>query len=192
MFEREWRSFSDVPRWGTLRTIKRQNLAEHSFYVVVYAEQIADFFDLPSALRYSVMFHAIKHDAPEFASGDIPGPWKRLTQDKDTSNIQERRVVRDRFGERYEDKPLSIVSWIVKLADYIDEIAFLGNEFQMGNKNVTGVARNTWTSVEAHLVRGMEDDWGGLFKPERINDLRDKIREAQQRHMYDLSKYLEG
>lgn len=75
MFEVEFRLFSEVRRWATIRN-SGQKLAEHSFFVALYADQIATLIDWQGD-RGALMLHALLHDIDELITGDIPGNWKR-------------------------------------------------------------------------------------------------------------------
>lgn len=186
MFQREIRDFSTVPRWTTLRTIRQQNIAEHSFYVMVYTRQIINYLDM-QLLMLVALEYAMYHDGEETFSGDTPGPWKRLSEDATKASVAARRLMAKRFPE-WDDGPVhDIVKWVVKLANLVDEIAFLGNEFQMGNRNVTGVAANTMERTQMHLASPPN----GVTK-EQCDGLWNEIQDASRRHMYDLSDYLTG
>lgn len=184
MFEREIRSLSDVPRWSTLRTIQKQNVAEHSYYVIFYARQIAEFLGLGDWLL-QVMVYAMWHDAEEGFTADGPGPWKRLAVDKDRAEVAARRLLKERFSD-WPDGPVhKTIKSIVKLANLVDELMFLANDFQMGNKNVTGVMSNTMERIELMM------DEMPCNEVQKVN-LIHAIKEAQRKHSYDLSNYLTG
>lgn len=184
MFEREIRSLSDVPRWSTLRTIQKQNVAEHSFYVMFYARQIVEFLELTDWLL-QVLVYAMWHDAEEQFTGDGPGPWKRLAIDVDRSEVAARRLLSERHPDWPEGPVHDTVKAIVKMANLIDELMFLANDFQMGNRNVVGVMNNTMERVEL-MVNDMPCN-----EIQKTNLLQ-AIKRAHQKHMYHLSDYLTG
>lgn len=190
MFEREIRDFSTVPRWTTLRTVQKQNVAEHTFYVIMYARQIVKFLRLSDLILLIVMDQALWHDSEETFSGDTPGPWKRLSEDPDKASLAARRILAARFSDLPIMLPaqwLPIVKSVIKIANMVDELMFLSNDFQMGNKNVTGVMANTVARIEEYVMT-MPDPVTGDQKTELLT----MIRTAQQRHMFDLSNYLVG
>lgn len=188
MFQREIRHFSVVRRWATLRLIQSQNLAEHSFYVGFYADQIAAFIGLCSLDRLAVADYARVHDASEVVSGDQPGPWKRLVQDKERVSVVEKRVVAERFGEDASSDPSPIARAVVKVADSIDELMFLANDFQLGNKAVGPVMHNSFENFQK-AVRGIPDKF---ITDNQRADLGLAVSEAWRRHMFDVSNHLMG
>lgn len=186
MFQREIRDFSTVPRWTTLRTIRQQNVAEHSFYVMVYVRQIVIFLGLQHMLL-AALEYAMYHDGEETFSGDTPGPWKRISEDATKAAVAARRLMIKRFPDWDAGPVHATVKWIVKVANLVDEIAFLGNEFQMGNRNTVGVSANAIERIQAYLASPPPD-----ITNEQCDKLWNEIENANKRHMYDLSDYLTG
>jgi len=135
---REIRDLAWTPRWGVLRVIRRQSVAEHSFYVAVYSALICDAIEISPTLRNEVMDWAIFHDAAEQFMTDIPGPVKREIADPHEVQKFEDKGLERRFGAsaRLNSKTRSVVRAIVKVADYLDEVCYLIGESRLGNKEV--------------------------------------------------------
>jgi 5'-deoxynucleotidase YfbR-like HD superfamily hydrolase len=186
MFQREIRDFSTVPRWTTLRTIRTQNIGEHSFFVMIYCKQIVLFLGM-NEIMLEVLLYAMYHDAEECFSGDTPGPWKRISEDATKASQAARKLMKRRFPDADVGPASKLVKWIVKLANLVDEIAFLGNEYQMGNRNTEGVMRNTMDRVDSHLKQAPRE-----ITTQQVDHLDKAVRDAQQAHMYSLSDYLTG
>jgi len=106
-----------VKRWHIINTSRQQSVAEHSFNMCLFIEEICLLCDrldlLPEAIQY-----AIHHDIPEVVLGDIPSSIKMLYAINDKS-------------ASFKLDPLSIppenklTSEIVKLADLLDAVVFL-------------------------------------------------------------------
>lgn len=148
MFEREYRELSDVPRWTIIRTIQKQNVAEHTFYVALYAGQVADAIEWVGN-RARLLDAALRHDIEEMYTSDIPGPSKRMiVDDKSKYNDYCWTENQRRFGDDWElrsehhrDDP---DIWdIIKVADCLDECFFLATDQQLGNKAVQAVMENS-------------------------------------------------
>lgn len=136
-FEREWRDLAYLPRWSIVRTLRQQSVAEHSYYVCVYARQIADIVrfdgDYAELLKY-----AMAHDLEELETGDLAAPAKKQGHVVVLSEVAE-TIVENLFGlEVLGDmfKTSRGVKAIVKAADCMDAVMFLCEELQMGNKTL--------------------------------------------------------
>ena len=132
---KDLRTLSHVPRWGVLRVIHRQSVADHSYYVTMYASLLAeteqlDDKDLAILLRYCLV-----HDLPEVFTSDIPGPIKRVSVDQDKMSSYEDKGMLERFGFKVE-KPSQRLCTLAKIADLLDEICYCHSEMNMGNLEI--------------------------------------------------------
>lgn len=176
MFERELRDLAFVPRWVIMRTIAQQNVAEHSFFVAAYAEQIARILewkgDIGLLLRY-----ALYHDLEECFIGDIPGPVKAQVVHTENYNLMSYRGLNKRFfhmlGELLNDPPVDVKA-IIKLADELEGVLFLCGEIQMGNQSVYDVYFERLRVLEekvmtylpkyfGHTEEQAKGVWGNIF-----------------------------
>lgn len=137
MFEREYRDLAHVPRWAILPTTRVQSVAEHSFYVALYTAEIISFAlecgyqvfnDFAIAVQY-----ALVHDRDEAYMSDIPGPIKRNITDplkmKEYAARMETKVYDTAIDAESDHKR------VIKVADLMDEVAFLHGEVRMGNQD---------------------------------------------------------
>lgn len=140
MVEEHWASpslriLSSVPRWGIVRVLQRQSVADHSFYVAVYADALADLLGWGPEHRAHLLRSALWHDVDEIVSGDIPGPVKRQIPERAKWSAYVNSHVTRHFGYDYpdvldEEKP------ILTAANLLDECAYLAGESRLGNQNV--------------------------------------------------------
>lgn len=156
MFEREYRDLTFVPRWSIIRTIKTQSVAEHSYYVAIYAEQLAQFIgwkgDYAELLR-----QALVHDLDEILTGDIVGPAKKHFVDKERhhdyvcTELNNRFTFNRRWLEPDEEKEIIA---LIKLADGLDELFYLCVERQMGNTSTDALfsTRMSWFKTAFHEI----------------------------------------
>lgn len=119
-----------VKRWSILHQIRGQSLPEHCHNVARLAGLLADLLDLNSLERLELLELALRHDDDEIHSGDIPGPWKR-----------ENGVGKSPYATK--------IRAIMKVADYWDELLYLHQEKNLGNK----FAEATIPSSEESLKR---------------------------------------
>lgn len=131
-----YRDMAHVPRWVIARTTRTQYLAEHSYFVAIYARQIAVAIGWQG--DYGALLHyALIHDLEETITGDMPGPMKRRLVDKAEEDRATRPLMRRKFGQEvlnsmtvYSDD----IKKIVKVADSCEELAFIYEQVDMGNR----------------------------------------------------------
>ena len=124
-----------IPRWVILRRTRQQFLAEHSYFVTVYAKQVAELIKWEGDMG-ELLTYALIHDIEETVTGDIPGPIKRAAFNKDDAGLAMNNVMLDKFGKDVVmDKHFAPadVRAIVSVADSIEEVCFLMEERLMGN-----------------------------------------------------------
>jgi len=158
-FQRELRELSFVPRWPIVRTIKVQSVAEHSYYVALYACQIGELLQKEGEWKGDIgllLKYALYHDVEEVFMSDIPGPVKRAATNSESVNVFVEKEMTKRFGTEWEIYSslsedlieLNHVKNIVKVADILDEVFFLAAEIQLGNGSVKNVYKNSVTRLE--------------------------------------------
>lgn len=161
MFEREIRDTAFVPRWGIIRTIRQQNIAEHAYFVAVYADQIAQIISWMGP-RDQLFRLTLSHDWEEILSSDIASPAKRVMKkaagfgwalfEKWTfGRIMDRVPDFCRWGVFPDESLQSQAHSILKLADLLEAILFLADELNMGNNNVVAcksfLEDTLWSSI---------------------------------------------
>lgn len=123
------RRLSFVPRWVVIPTIRKQNVAEHSFHVVVIADQLLKMHQMGGVHNFdvSVLQSALYHDEDESITGDHPSPSKD--------------------GTRRSPSTLTQAEIIVKVADKIEAVLFCSEELTMGNTSIKEIKEDA-------IVRG--------------------------------------
>lgn len=152
MFERELRDAAFVHRWGILRRSRNQNIAEHMYFVAIYAMEIAEFIDWPGD-RYLLMQACLTHDLPEIWSGDIPGPTKHTLLNKAQTELFENDQMHQIFPShlaRYQAH--GEAKAILTMADRLEATMFLADEWNAGNKSV-GSGDNPTTPFGSNVAR---------------------------------------
>ena len=144
-FCQELRTISIVPRWSIVRTIQKQNVAEHSYFVTLYTSQICRFLYHHSAMVdenfiLNCLERALWHDQDECATGDIPAPTKRRVVDTDkyaeyVDNVHVHLL--GNYERRHKSGIAAPYGAVVKLADKFDELMFLATDYQLGNTHVS-------------------------------------------------------
>lgn len=161
-FSPELRTASIVPRWSVVWTLTRDTVSNHSFFVEMYADEIADVINWKQGLdkqifeaRYHLCRYARFHDLDETVTGDIVSPVKAEIIDDMRANtyilgqMQERmpRVVA--AIEEMQALPYwQDIRAIVKAADRLDALLFLVGERRMGNGVVVDRIPSAWKNLK--------------------------------------------
>lgn len=144
-FSPEFRTASVVPRWSIVWTLTRDTVANHSFFVTVYAEQIGHLIGWSGnggSMRGMLMFMALTHDLDETITGDIVAPAKHAILDSSKADQYIDKNMRERLpyvveqDEKWHAR--NPTAWheaklIVKAADRLDALLFLVVEKRLGN-----------------------------------------------------------
>jgi 5'-deoxynucleotidase YfbR-like HD superfamily hydrolase len=138
VLSKDIRTLAWVPRWSIVRTLRQQNVAEHSYFVAIYADRIADILEWDGD-RYELLLYALQHDIEESFTGDIPHPIKAMGIDRNKFDKFIDHQNNERFG-RWLITPSNDVKSIVAVADMLEGLMFLTNEASMGNSEVIRVA----------------------------------------------------
>ena len=164
MFNKEYRLLSFVPRWGIAPRLTQQSVAEHCFYVALYSSQLCDrMSDLPPAYKNIIVGYALRHDAYEVWTSDMPGPGKRYILDE--RKMDEYIGMFAKIVPDYRDyrrlatgvKIEELASRIIKTADLLDEVFYLTMEFHMGNTLVENVLVHSRKRLWAKLSESADD-----------------------------------
>lgn len=189
MFDREHRTLAHVPRWSILRINRRQSVAEHSFYVALYSAEIAKFIGWTGPYD-QLMLHALTHDLDEIVTGDINSPTKKAMSKE--ARLDFEYWVGKKMCERSDPSgawalsdPGEQVRAIVKLADIVEGLLYLGDERSQGNTNVGNMETYMWRALD----KFWNDEFVPLFKMEdRGNRLLHQIAEAVARAGKDMDR----
>ena len=182
-FPREIRELSFVPRWSIARTIRQQYVAEHMYFVGFYADRTMDMLGIHRSdnRRYGVLRWAMRHDIPEGATGDTPGPVKRGIGGENLKRIEDYHSLRV-FGE--VEQPTEFERLVVRFADKLEAAIYIATELQMGNQSlgpsifakyegkrvpvsamVMDQLHRSWVKLASHLGIPIEPLWGSDIFP---------------------------
>lgn len=174
---------SIVPRWSIVHHLKPDYLSSHSFFVSIYAFQIAGLIGWQGD-RGHLLWSALTHDLDELITGDIVGPVKREIIDaRKTSDFIGRKMMELMPG-------LNIKPWmgddchlIVKAADQLDALLWAIGEQVLGN----GIIASRIPSCK----KKFEEAWyalPGLAEDQLLELWEDVVTPAVWNHQ-DLNMY---
>jgi len=153
MFEREMTDALFLKRWSIVRTNTPQSVAEHSWLVTMYVNDICTYLDLPKVFHLAALQYALWHDSrDEIFSGDMPGPNKRGLLEAIGSDAKKRwdnkltqwaakvfSKVYERSGghDAHVNGSSKLIKSIVKCADWLEAATWMATCDQMGNRCAT-------------------------------------------------------
>lgn len=178
------RNIADIQRWGIVRTIRKQSVAEHMYFVALW---------IPRALRMvgidrqdwilAAMEYALTHDMPEVLSGDIPTPI-RVYVDKGMINLAAREYG---VAPTHIALPEPILD-MVKILDLFEACMFLAEEMAMGNLRV----REILAVVDAKLHRAIDEYNGRHVEFDSTSKLKQALVRAMKGALEGNASPLEG
>lgn len=125
---REKARATHVKRWQVVRVAKPQTLAEHSYLVVLLAEEIVKLIDvrLSTKERLAMYEWGLYHDLVEVVTGDLNSLVKtRLRSKLGVNSVDDiESGICDRYDGLKKNTP-PIIKAIVKCADLMEAISFL-------------------------------------------------------------------
>jgi putative hydrolases of HD superfamily len=146
---------SDVVRYSGTKILNKENLAEHTYYVSVLADSIAEDLEFRFDVnidRYKVLKYALYHDIEEIFTGDIVTPVKYKSKalkmkfeevgnlilkeelkNHFQGNLHIAEMILDTHKEYEEKKETSLENMIVKFADILQALSYTISELNLGN-----------------------------------------------------------
>lgn len=181
MLERDLRNMATVMRWGIVPTTRQQNLAEHSYFVTMYANDICLMAGVTDEIRLSVLKSALGHDLDEIFTCDVPGPHKRHVMIANSNWLHKAmekvfEYKAQRWGSKIDH--LALVKTIVKVADILESVLYLIEEMRMGNTNVAEHEAVLFAKLGEMLDR-LDSITDALSFSRVKNRVIDKVHEAR-------------
>lgn len=151
MFPYRERILAHVPRWAVVPHIRRQSVAEHSFYVALYTDKLCKMLEWDDLHTSIAVSYALRHDMFEIFSGDIPSPAKRILTSDDTVNAFNSHFVKSMPADYKDGIPTREIHEVVKLADKLDEFFWLCTETGLGNRSVAALLMTVLADIEGRV-----------------------------------------
>lgn len=162
---------SDVIRYSGTKVLNKENLAEHTYYVSIIADGIAEDLEKRFALeidRYKVLKYAMYHDIEEIFTGDIVSPVKykseilrkqfeevgvMMLEEQLKTHFENNTHISDMILQahnNYETGKADVLeSKIVKLADILQAIGYTISEKNLWNTHLIHITQNLIDILDA-------------------------------------------
>jgi 5'-deoxynucleotidase len=141
-------------RWSSHRVIHQESVAEHSYYVCLYAGILGKYFEKNEGGEKldwdDLIFRALFHDFEEALTGDMPRSFKYLDDDlRETldrvANVAMNTLLQTLFdpisvsgfmGYWRQAKDCTTEGRLVAIADFLSALSYCYNEMRVGNLGI--------------------------------------------------------
>lgn len=175
LVEREITLLSTIKRWGVIRTLQTQSVADHSFNVAMYVDRVMsrnETFtceEIAEAVRY-----ALWHDMSECFMSDIPTYVKARWNE---SHLVEHKGMASRFGFlRRPESPQAPVVDIIKFCDVLESHLFLALDSQLGNLGLEKVKKKIYTELKTRYDKMVRHEFWDGHRETMWEDLKSTTR----------------
>ena len=140
---------SHVTRYSSQPVILKENVAEHSFYVALYALMVAEYLEDVSIDIGTLLRRALCHDLDESVTGDFQRKFKYSHPElKETISkyggkfmcamLEDyEKVVGDAiYFDWHDAKDDTTEGQIISVADYLAVVAYIIREHRLGNRYI--------------------------------------------------------
>lgn len=154
----------NIKRWGLMRSLREEDLEQHSLEVAVLAHALAlirrDVFGLTDVDPDHVAAAALYHDASEILTGDMPTPVKYITRSftgaykeieksaNDTLLGFLPDVLRPEYEKLFDHDADAVTGILVKAADRLAAYLKCVDELSAGNNEYKLAAKQTRAALD--------------------------------------------
>lgn len=173
------RRLSYVDRFSSVPVAVRENVAEHSFWVVLYAAMIHREVDGPPDAVPGLLAYAAMHDLPECLTGDVVRTFKYSSPEiKEAVEAAECKLLerlepglRDLYKEVVAVADGSPIGWyikeVVKAADFVSLYQYMWREKRKGNREIDQFFSRMQTDMRESSESAQKRSTGLSDEPDR-------------------------
>lgn len=136
----------NIVRYNTWQKINSESVAEHSFFVVLFAHKICDYYKVNDNIKLACLEMCTIHDAPEIVINDITYDAKcAMPEITKILEKYENKFFEEEFPEIIEkynklnDIDKELVDTILKIADSLSAVQYCDNEVALGNTQFSDI-----------------------------------------------------
>lgn len=172
------RRLANVWRYSSIPISVPENVADHSYYVAVYAmmihQELANQLAKPALMKpeivAAILLKAVVHDVREAVTGDLVRPFKYSTPEfKEAVDAAEHNMAKkllpaqvlnmENLAERMAGKQAAYVGAVVKAADFMSLYQFMRREVLRGNCEIRDfvgrLVKDLTSMVDIQPIRGL-------------------------------------
>lgn len=141
--------------------IYTENVAEHSYYVVLFTDFICNAINADNELRIKCLRYAMIHDIPEMYTSDVPRPMKVRNHDLVDVLLKEEYNFMDNCLPQYSElyKECSSrdtnykVNLVVETADILSVMQYAMVEEKLGNTDIYRLRENAMDRLDKNISK---------------------------------------
>lgn len=170
---------SNMIRYNNAVHIHNENVAEHSFYVAMYAMCICDFLHTGDKFRSVVIEKALIHDVHEIEISDIPHNVKHSMEGLSEQCIKFEEwynathfTTLQRDLNEFSNTQQAVINIVVELADILSVRQYSQQEVEFGNvKRFGEIVESTNNRIDRCL-----EDLALFVETKKVEELRELIK----------------
>jgi len=172
--DKDLEALNHIKRWYLNRTIRTENIAEHSFLVSFFANVLVE--DLCVDSVYAIDFKlrvvrlALLHDVDEMFTGDVPHQVKNngingAAIKEAMDDFAKQSIIEKWFDSSKSSKSIrhtilkkdEAVKSIVKVADWLSFLKFCNTEIIMGNQDFAEIKNYCKQGLRKQMLSSVEE-----------------------------------
>lgn len=170
---------SNMIRYNNAVHIHNENVAEHSFYVAMYAMCICDFLHTGDKFRSVAIEKALIHDVHEIEISDIPHNVKHSMEGLSEQCIKFEKwynathfTTLQRDLNEFSNTQQAVINIVVELADILSVRQYSQQEVEFGNvKRFGEIVESTNNRIDRCL-----EDLALFVETKKVEELRELIK----------------
>lgn len=177
----ELQKLANIDRYNNAIKIHHESVAEHSFYVAIYADIISELLGLPYLEKYLVLYSALTHDIAEIKISDVPHNIKENNPELKSALEKAEKEFNAKYidtGAHTSKGFANLRKFIVDCADILSVIQYSETEVEIGNSFFIKIYCATRARYESLII--------DAYKSELITK-----NEYEVLHSYSVNKNIE-
>lgn len=139
-------SLKNIARYNHRTCVKRENVAEHSFFTTLITLDLCKKLDVNNDTKIKCLIKSLLHDLPEIEFNDITHDAKAKLGINSLLKIHEDKYFKEKYPEYLylmkNNDDDNLVNLIVDYADVLSVLQFAYNEINLGNKTMYKLKRD--------------------------------------------------
>lgn len=166
---RDFYKLQYIKRYNTWQRINNESVAEHSFYVTLFANRICVKLNIIDKIKHKAVELAMIHDLPEIVINDITYDAKCVMPEiKNILNKYEEEYLSSHFYDiinmpNFDNEEKKFLHYIVKMADTMSSIQYCDNEIELGNRRFIKILEEASTRYNYYHSKVIEMIRGGNY-----------------------------
>lgn len=164
-----YRDAGAVKRYHTVRMLRQQDLASHSFGVLMLIKTID-----PNCSK-NLLLAALHHDLPELITGDIPAPAKRASADL---SVRLEELEKGTAPLHQDFGLMPVEEALLKWCDTFELVLHCTEEYLMGNNYAKAPLTKGLSWCNGDRARNVLDEFAAVHVKQNVRQLCDAMNKV--------------